>query len=186
MQDLRTDMLKYIHMKIKILFLDVDGVLNSDEYFRSQDYQNARNRNEDRFLCSINKQNVQVLNRIIEQTSAKIVVSSTWRYHKTPEQMQDILRSRGFIGDVIGRTPMFPIESDHSISSELGINMSALYDRGLEIRQWLIENQDIVDRFAIVDDSWEMLTVKEFFVKTSYRHGLRDEDAEKIIALLNG
>ena len=56
---------------MKIIFLDIDGVLNSEMYEWS--------RGEDRADNRIDLSRVRLLKDIVSATDAKIVLSSTWR-----------------------------------------------------------------------------------------------------------
>jgi hypothetical protein len=62
---------------IKALFLDVDGVLNSDDYQFCSGKWNMSKKSQ------IDPTSIPLLNQIIAATNAKIVVSSTWRSHRT-------------------------------------------------------------------------------------------------------
>jgi hypothetical protein len=74
---------------MRILFLDIDGVLNHEEgsiYFEDE--------------------KVRILNKILTTTDANLVVTSTWRLGATPEEMDEVLASQGVLpGRVIGVTP---------------------------------------------------------------------------------
>jgi hypothetical protein len=52
---------------MKLLFLDIDGVLNSHDQ-----HPNG--------YCGIHPEKVMLLNGIVEKTNCKIVISSAWRY----------------------------------------------------------------------------------------------------------
>jgi histidinol phosphatase-like enzyme len=52
---------------MKVIFLDIDGVLNSEEFLK-------KNKNE-----AIDRNNVSILKKIIDKTGAFIVMSSAWR-----------------------------------------------------------------------------------------------------------
>ena len=62
---------------MKIIFLDIDGVLNHDQWYVSKEYQ-AIYQNEDNEL-DIDPKCAERINKICEQTDAKIVISSDWR-----------------------------------------------------------------------------------------------------------
>jgi thiol-disulfide isomerase/thioredoxin len=64
---------------IKVIFLDIDGVLNSHEYWVSERYKTYNGNIETHPNYEISPDLVDTLNKIIEATKAKIVVSSTWR-----------------------------------------------------------------------------------------------------------
>ena len=55
---------------MKVIFLDIDGVLNSGAYDR------RRNWNE---LTDIDESRLPLVKQIVDQTGAVIVLSSTWR-----------------------------------------------------------------------------------------------------------
>lgn len=68
----------------KIVFLDVDGVLNSMPYLEAARSGKMKNEGE---ICSIY---LQRLKEIIEKTGANIVLSSTWRVMKECEDENGI------------------------------------------------------------------------------------------------
>lgn len=77
----------------KIVFLDMDGVLNCRR-FRSSAKWNG-----------IDPDRVKRLNTLIERTQAEVVISSSWRYAHSPEKMQELLSGCGFTGKIIGDIP---------------------------------------------------------------------------------
>lgn len=127
---------------MKIIFLDVDGVLNWSG-------------TEDRVgpfigLCS---ERIERFNRIIDaHPDAKVVISSTWRQgmvsvyegmHKDPKALPELLAKRGLKGEVISFTPWR--------FSHVG--------RGEEIRMWIegweTESGEPLKTFVVLDDSTE-------------------------------
>lgn len=103
----------------KIIFLDIDGVLNTWPSFKldlpkSYDlesifgYKPKHPMQEDiliKDLGSINTKHVNVLNDIVNATGSKIVISSTWRLTYNAKIIENILKTKGFEGEVIGETP---------------------------------------------------------------------------------
>ena len=179
---------------MKVLFLDMDGVLNSNVFFRSTAYAESRAMQQmgddesygDEWTAMVDNSAVARLNRVIKETGAKVVISSSWRYHRTPEDMQDVLNRCGFKGEVIGRTPVgMEIDPDSVGAPEMRLTVQ--YDRGYEIEQWLVQNThlNVADNFAIVDDDWDMPNIKDHFVRTSAEYGLTDEDVNQLIEILN-
>lgn len=151
---------------MKIIFLDIDGVLN----VIPQGY--------DKYGCTFHKHFIENLDYIIQNTDAKIVISSTWRFNGLKE-MQDMWINRNLPGDVIDITPY------------LGNNVK----RGDEINDWLMNNQSI-SNYVIIDDDDDMLPQQyNNFVKTSDNiehddcvdigYGLTKECAELAIKILN-
>ena len=77
---------------MKVLFLDIDGVLNSQNWFGYRLYCSKNNIydrilnftdiNDDyinHMLSMIDDRAIVNLNRIIEETGCKVVLSSSWR-----------------------------------------------------------------------------------------------------------
>jgi len=138
---------------MKIIFLDVDGVLNSEQ---------------DRFSWTIESdKHLILLACIVRRTDAKIVVSSSWRNCS----LLDTLKKR--LNDF-----------SMSVFDVTGYNKNGI--RGLEIKEWL-DNHNDIESFVILDD--EVFDIKEHFpnnfVQTSMEVGLQKEDVEKCIAILS-
>jgi len=146
---------------MRILFLDMDGVMNNaksshlpDQFFPIEPYA------------------VLLLDRIIQATGCKIVLSSSWRH--MPD-WREILKKRMPSIEILDRTPRY------SSSSKYGVDERDLC-RGHNIQDWLDEHPE-VERYAIVDDSADMLSEHQrHFFKTSWHEGLTEELANSIIA----
>ena len=153
---------------MKALFLDIDGVLNSDAYDRVRDWN---------ILSNIDETRLPLLKKIIDQTGAEIVLTSSWRNHwdndpsKRDESgvyIQTLFEKYGL--NIFGKTEDF----------------GQVTLRGQEIKAW-IELHDVAT-FAILDDyafGWEDLT--QYVVKTNPRfgHGLEEQHVKKVVELLN-
>ena len=116
---------------MKVIFLDFDGVLNSEASFRHE----IRRKNS-RVSDTLSVVACSNLQYILEQDSAvKIVISSSWRNMHSLQQLRDILSAYGITGTaVIGKTP--------SVLSG---------DRGHEINLWLADNPNVT-KFVVIDD----------------------------------
>ena len=151
----------------KILFLDIDGVLNSDafaDYMLEED--NVDIFNED----MLDERAIIQLKKIVMATDAEIVLSSSWRWYKdTRDKVHQQLRAKNI--DFVDTTPR-----------EINTAMS----RGMEIKAWLDEHPE-VEKFVILDD--DDLRIEEYLpyhVKTTFRYGLTREKAAEAIQILNG
>lgn len=136
---------------MKILFLDIDGVLNYEASFRRWWAQYGNNK------C-IDRGNVEVLNAICEEhPDLNIVLSSTWRLYFSIPEMREQLVAQGFL---------FP-------ERLIDRTRSARRDepRGFEIRDWLAERDDVT-AFVILDDYSDMKPHMGHLVQTSDKHGL--------------
>jgi hypothetical protein len=182
---------------VKILFLDVDGVLNSAEWMQTLKEGEEANRiygsGDQWWIDMINPAGVELLNEIVERTGAKVVISSTWRLRHAPADMQRLLEARGFTGEVIDRTPH---SGETKVQREdgtwFGPKMSLHPQRGDEIKYWLHLHPEVTE-FAVLDDDSDMDAVRDRFVKTYWQHwekypegplGLSREAADRVIALL--
>lgn len=158
----------------KIIFLDVDGVLNSGAYIKRPDVD------FDDPKYQMDPMAVARLNRITDATGAVIVVSSTWRLAfirsaNALAQLQSCFRAYGVTGTIIGMTP-----DKQSIRNR----------RGKEIQAWLDGNRMCshpiqVDRYVIIDDDSDMGRLLPKMVKTLFEDGLQDTHVTQIIDILN-
>ena len=159
----------------RILFLDIDGVLNSSQHMGLRSECALC---ED--LCWFDPKAVARLNTITDRTKAKIVVSSSWRVGRTVNDLREILEGHGVTGAVIGATPKTFMTRD---DTEL-LGKSTWSVRGEEIAWWLKSVPTSVRSFAIVDDDSDMADVAHRHVKTTWTNGLLDEHVERLISLL--
>lgn len=162
-------------MTLPILFLDVDGVLNSEAFF-------ARQRGRGLTIISsrqelIDPEAVAHLNRIVAAAPHLFVIlSSSWRLGHTTEEVADWLKAAGYTGELHGRTPR-------------GIS------RGAEVAAWLdsfhAASTVMAPRaprapYAILDDEPEEDAHAWHWVATRYATGLTAAEADRAICVLRG
>lgn len=158
---------------MKIIFLDIDGVLNSAEFFARRHKATGLMQGGSR-PQSINPDALRRLERLVEETGAEIVVSSTWRIGRTKQDLQKLLRMAGFKywNLIIGRTP-----TTNSFNER----------RGREIKLWLDQHVGEEEpRFVILDDDSDMDELLDHLVKSANKRGLTDEEVDAAVAMLNG
>lgn len=155
---------------MKIIFLDIDGVLNSRAYDRK------RNWNEQ---TDIDETRLPLIKQIVDATNAKIVLSSTWREHwdRQPSRCKEDGR---YINKTFSKYGLTVFDK----TPNLGIH--AL--RSDEIRKWLNDCKEYIESFVILDDyryGWGDLS--DNFVKTepNFRMGIEEEHVERAIEILN-
>lgn len=133
---------------MKIIFLDIDGVLNS-QIFYTEKSQNQRHK-ERELGADIDERCVRYLNDLIEKTGAKVVVSSTWR-NAGLQYCKEQLEAKGFRGEIIDITPVYT--ENYCV-------------RGNEIYAWIQENSEMLcgspvgadfKEYVILDDDSDML-----------------------------
>ena len=157
---------------MKVIFLDVDGVLNS-EMSREQD----RNKFDNWMECEVSESHIVNLKKIVDETGAQIVLSSSWRFDHPKATGRD------FIVD-----PLMKI-LDRKLK-EVGLDIIDVTPdlhgkkRGFEIKDWLDRHTE-VEKFVILDDDIDMLDEqKPFFVNTTFKWGLTEGLAKKAIEIL--
>lgn len=127
----------------KIIFLDFDGVLN------------VIPTKHDDFGAIFHVEFVLNLKEIIEETGAKIVISSSWRSDGL-EKLRRMWEHRKYPGEIVDVTPS---------TVAAGKRYDIPYDlvkRGDEIRLWLENNK--VNKFVIIDDDNDICEYRDNFV----------------------
>lgn len=158
---------------MKIIFLDIDGVLNSWAFWERKPIpEGAYNHNDLPAMADamLDVEAVVRLNTLIERTGAVVVVSSTWRRLYGRTQLQEVLGLAGFKGIVIDKTPC----------------LGGL--RGHEIQDWLnyrAKRRADVEAFVIIDDDSDMAHLMPNLVQTTCATGLLDEHVEAAAKLLS-
>jgi hypothetical protein len=170
---------------MRALFLDVDGVLNSEAFLLKID---ARHRQLGHIAhdCGcfhhdqqIDREAVARVNRIVLKTSAKIVISSSWRKLYDPSELQRVLVERGLLAEIIGETP-----DGHKDPEMIVVHgHPERMERGYEIDLWLRRHPE-VERWVILDDGGDMAMHKNRLVQTDCEEGLLDEHVELAIRVL--
>lgn len=132
-------------MKKKYLFLDVDGVLNHDEWFESDEYRH----NQANWQVSMfDPKCVERVNKILEETGAELVVSSSWR---NMSDLENIFAGVG-LPTKFHRTPY----ADMIYSRDEYNWDSPVFWRGSEIKYWLEHNAESPYTYCILDDDCDM------------------------------
>lgn len=165
--------------KIKLIFLDIDGVLNYELFYREKSQHQRHTEVGD--LGDLCPKAVENLNDIINKTGAKVVISSTWRLGKSKEYLQDLLGRVGFMGEIIGITPSLRLPYD---------KYSYTIPRGCEIECWLESQYDWHDlahvRYVILDDDSDMLyNQRENYFRVDGYCGLTTNLSYRVINFLN-
>lgn len=174
---------------MKIIFLDIDGVIN------------VISKNRDEFGQLFHPPLIENLGWIIFETGAKIVISSSWRKDGL-DRMKELWAFRGLPGEIIDTTPSIYASSivywnAHLKKHPTPRSRSYSIPRGCEIEFWLEANiEHNVERYVILDDDTDMLFhQRDRFVQCSGNqddedcqdigYGLTKQCAEKAIEILN-
>lgn len=175
---------------MKVLFLDIDGVLNSENWFAYRIYcvknnmfnilmnfVDTNDRNIKQKLTMLDDRAIANLNRIIEETGCKVVLSSSWRSPNESENIftQYLLKLKGFKYDFYDVTPRLWFE-DFSTR------------RGEEIQLWMNKESEKneIESYVILDDDSDMLPEQmNNFIHIDGQVGLTDKDVFRAIEILN-
>ena len=141
---------------MKVIFLDHDGVicLSSNWGGRSKKWAKYRSANpessrdmgqapvEYRF-DDFDKKAIKVLNEILEETGAEIVVSSDWRKHYTLRQMRDVMIEYGIYG------PLIDITTHQNLWNRMS-GPSLEWERASQVVKWAKDNK--ISNWISIDD----------------------------------
>lgn len=151
---------------MKIVFLDVDGVLNTPKtwgLWAKGDH-----------ALSIDPERVALLWEIVEATNARIVWCSSWRKHHTLDQLTLMMVRRGWPQDEVHRF------IDITPGDDKG-------RRGDEVQMWLDATTLDVTSYVILDD----MGLDEFpfpwsvrHIRTKWQQGLTPADVQNATAIL--
>ena len=141
-----------------------------------------RNTPKDKYGYAFDPNAVSNLKKILDQTGADIVISSSWKSFGFSE-LEEMWEERGLPGKLIGITP-------NSVSDEMLLNadldnMELFSIRGMEIKEWLSKKGRSISHYAIIDDMDNMLPEQQsHFVKTDPEIGITKENADQVIAII--
>lgn len=178
------------NMSNPIIFLDFDGVLNTERHFAELKRQGLPFK--DKYGPLFDLEAVENLKKIIDATGAQIVASSSWRYMGL-EDLQRMWYDRDLPGKVVGITPLHTdddklLETDLSQLDEITADMFCS-SRGNEIKAYFEEVLGVdpdTQRYVILDDLKDVLPEHEVhFIRIDPIVGITREDAEKSIKIMN-
>lgn len=182
----------------KIIFLDIDGVLNCEN-----GYKGGYCKYKDLIVGSGKRDHYQqfyppskkLINKLIEETDAQVVISSTWRFSGI-DFLRNVWKSEGMSGEIIDVTPSF-----------INVDISYRIPRGCEIDQWLRESglwtikwskeklheymvESDIENYIIIDDDSDMLyNQKDHFVHVlpspRNKEGFNQENYEQASSILS-
>ena len=193
---------------MRCIFLDHDGVicLSNNWGGRAKKWSKYRSENpesssdkrdapvEVRF-DDFDEKAVRILNQILEETGAEIVVSSDWKRWANVEEMGEYYESKGIIKKPIALTPDLgdctwenPERESWVWSPRWDLEMS----RVVEIRQYLHDHPEITHWVAIddlhlgkTDESWKNWGLDNFVLTPRTNEGIKQSGIkEKVIKYL--
>lgn len=193
-----------ISEKKAVIFLDNDGVIclsnnwggRSKKWakYRSANPETSNQKSEapvDVRFDDFDEKAIRILNEILEETGAEIVVSSDWRYHATLDELGEYYLSQGILKKPIGVTKTLgkcDIPKNFIWSPKWDLEQS----RSLEIFQYLRDHPEVIEWVAIddlnmgKDEPWkEVWGLPNFVLTPRDREGIKQSGVkEKIIKYL--
>ncbi|MDU1348759.1 HAD domain-containing protein [Clostridium butanoliproducens] len=157
---------------MKVIFLDVDGVLNSEEFLEN---------NQDEV---IDRNNVTVLKNIIDKTGAVIVMSSGWRLWFDEDMMPNDGYSQ-YLYDILSEfdIKLFDKTPDFS-TEEIRTRKTFSHVKAKEIIAWLSEHKT-VGKYIVLDDlDLKNEEINSHLVRTNAMVGITEEDGKCAIQYL--
>ena len=176
----------------KILFLDIDGVLNSERWVNYCHEHHVKHNPEMYGQDSeLDPRAVALIDKINDGVNGELelIISSSWR--STMDDTVARLKTQGLKCPIAGPLTQPPGKSE----------FEDFICRGSVIYHWLMK-QDLYDgyeycwededsdyqpfQYCIIDDDEDMLYSQRYnFVNTTYRDGLTEAGAQRAIAILN-
>ena len=163
---------------MKVVFLDIDGVLNSYDfivknhnnilnYYKNNKYDpNDMEQAADIQLMTIDMEKFNMLRDAVNKIGAYVVIISSWKINREYKQIKERFINMGL--PVIGET------KDRNIG------------RGNGIKNYVLENK--VDRYVVIDDNifsdYDEEIIKRFIKTDSYDGGLKRKHIDMLINML--
>ena len=157
--------------KKAVIFLDIDGVLNC---------QSSKSRCAG--FIGIDNSKVKVLRKIVEQTSAKIVLVSSWKSDWEPSRKEIQNEHGNYLDKKLRREGLRILDKTRDGGGK----------RGVGIIEWLNSHAGVTSWVGLDDKifpDYEECGILEHLVKTDYyseNGGLREEHIEPAVKMLGG
>ena len=189
---------------MKVIFLDLDGTicLSNNWGGRSKKWAKYRSENPEtsKFINDapvevrfddFDKKAIKVLNEILEETGAEIVVSSDWRCHANLEELGEYFLSQGILKKPVGVTKMLG-QCNQPENYPWLRKWDVEQSRSLEILQYLFDHPEVTQWVAVDDldmgkngEEWKDWGLDNFVLTPSRTEGIKQSGIkEKIIKIL--
>ena len=149
---------------MKIIFIDIDGVLNSEAYSSTTGGG----------IAFIEKKLVNNLKKIIEATGAKVVVTSR----------ANAMLGKDFNNKRLDGIRQYGVEILDSISQAYYTDFAE--SKAYPIRRWMEKNGCGDASFVVIDDCPSNLEMEfgDRYIRVSGKHGLSPRHVKKVIEIL--
>ena len=168
---------------MKVIFLDIDGVLNRQT-------QNLEFRDDEfPFSVEFDKKAVSNLKKLLEQSQAKLVISSSWGRSMDFRTIAITLASHGIQGPYVMPQDIGQKEEVLGLRESLEISRSAVIPKKMssekchEISWYLEKNSQYIESYVVLDDTpitWQ----EDRQVLTDSTLGLTNINIKKALKIL--
>lgn len=156
------------------IFLDIDGVLNSEPFMKMHIYDKV----------SIDESKIKLLSKIVKECDAKIILTSSRRItftknlkpkdnNRTAKELIRLLNKYEI--SLFARTKIYDVDWDKALREE-------------EIREYINKNLTKDDNYIILDDEdfhKALYNFENHFILINYQTGLTTNDVIHAIEILN-
>jgi hypothetical protein len=185
---------------MKVIFLDHDGVICLADNWGSR-YKKRKKANDsdtdvhlkpvDLRFDNFDQKALILLNRIIEETGAEIVVSSDWKRWANLEEMGEYYEAKGITKKPIDFTPDLSQCTVHGDNFIWSREWDLEQVRSIEIKQYLHDHPEVTHWVAIDDlnmsasESWKNWGLSNFVHTPLSREGIKQSGVyDKIVKFL--
>ena len=160
---------------MKVLFLDIDGVLNTSDFLEA----NWKGRKIEDYSIYIMEEKVELLNKVFDSIEGlKLCIHSSWGKFIEVVKIKSALESKGFKywDNYIGLTPK-------RFSSEKCNEISWFLDSNRNITKWLYVDDDEFLHLRYIKNHYDMVGCR---CLTDSKVGITESDVEYIIKFYKG
>ena len=161
----------------KVIFLDIDGVLNSN--FWNADHQ--REISDGKY---IDTEKVKLLSKLVKKAKADIILHSGWRFWFGSD-LKPMRQEAGYLADILEKEGMVVAGMTPDLTTE-EIRKTKKFSKvkADEILMWL-KNHPETERWVVIDDlELHNDEIAKKQVMTDPEQGLTEEDVEKALGFL--
>lgn len=162
----------------KVIFLDIDGVLNSDDW-------NREHQKEIEEGVLIDQNTVKLLAKLVKSSQTQIILHSGWRFwfddEMTPLREEAAMLAKMLSEEGItlsGKTP------DHSTEEIRQTKKYSLVKAG-EIFEWLSKHREVEEWLVLDDLDLHNDVVKQHQIMIDPLTGLTEKDIQKAYCMFN-
>lgn len=161
----------------RILFLDIDGVLNSN-------FWNDSHQKEISNGTLIDEDKIKILAQLVKKTDAKIILHSGWRFWFDSELKPLRAESKRLIEMLANEELIIDGVTPDLTTEEIRKTKKFSLVKADEILMWLKSHDDVVSWVVLDDLDLQNIHIEQHQVKTNPQIGLTIDDIKKAEQIL--